>query len=132
MVTRVYGKANGAEVIFSYVAGDVWETDVPWTEDGQYMLDLYGENDAGNVAYLCRTLFVISGHEIHGYIVPDGYSGEVSANIYGALPEIGTLFRALAWERGFSADVLRDTGYYVQVKERGYGLERIVCRRAAG
>lgn len=48
MITRVYGKANGAEVIFSHVNDETWEISVPWEDDGKYTAEIYAENEAGN------------------------------------------------------------------------------------
>ena len=57
---RVYGKADGVDVTFYHVEGDIWKTDVPWKEDGKYIAEIYTEDDAGNVSYLCDMLFVVS------------------------------------------------------------------------
>ena len=71
MVTRVYGKADGAEVIFYHETGDIWKVDVPWKSDGKYITEVFAEDEAGNVAYLCKMLFVISGHELQASVLPD-------------------------------------------------------------
>ena len=51
MITRVYGKANGAEVIFSHVNDETWEISVPWEDDGKYTAEIYAENEAGNTSH---------------------------------------------------------------------------------
>lgn len=47
MVTRVYGLANGTEVIFSHAEGNAWEITVPWTDDGKYTAEIFAEDEAG-------------------------------------------------------------------------------------
>lgn len=82
MVSRAWGTANGQEVIFTRVEGDRWEVTVPWTDDGEYIVEIYAEDEAGNRAYACTLLFVISGHELRAHVVPRGYLAEVKGGGY--------------------------------------------------
>ena len=98
---RVYGLANGTEVIFSHAQGDAWEIPVPWTEDGKYIVEIFAEDEAGNTSHVCKVMFVISGHEIRAYVMDMGENETVG------------------------------TGkYHAELIERGYEIERCVCSRS--
>ena len=107
MVTRVYGLANGAEVIFSHAKGDSWEIQVPWTDDGKYTAEIFAEDEAGNLSHLCSMLFVISGHELQAVVLQN----EVTA---------------AAKEKKYFVELL-ETQLTGVVQEGGYQIERIVC-----
>ena len=78
MVTRVYGLANGAEVIFSHIKENVWEVRVPWTEDGKYVAEIFAEDEAGNQSHLCKMMFIISGHELRAIVSEEEYQAEIN------------------------------------------------------
>lgn len=59
MVTRVYGHVEGVEVIFTPAGNDTWNCTVPKVPDGEYVVDLYAEDEAGNIAYTATILFTI-------------------------------------------------------------------------
>ena len=82
MVTRVYGLANGAEVIFSRTEDDTWQVQVPWTEDGKYTAEIFAEDEAGNQSHLCRLMCIISGHELQAVVSEDGYQAEIDKGAY--------------------------------------------------
>ena len=42
MIVRVYGRANGAEIIFTRKEGDLWQTEVPANLEGEYIVDRFG------------------------------------------------------------------------------------------
>lgn len=60
MVTKVWGSSDGVEVIFTPSGEGLWKCMVPVAEDGQYVVDLYAEDEAGNVAYFATVLFTIN------------------------------------------------------------------------
>ena len=106
---RVYGKADGVDVTFYHVEGDILKTDVPWKEDGKYIAEIYTEDDAGNVSYLCDMLFVISGHELKTEVIPVGEKPEDTGQKYHVQ--------------------LQNTEqkYHVQLREGGYSIDNIRC-----
>ena len=84
MIVRVYGRANGAEIIFTRKEGDLWQTEVPANLEGEYIVDLWAENDAGRTSYVCRALFAISGHKLKGYRPGTGvYRGGIPGLFFG-------------------------------------------------
>lgn len=94
MVRRVSGTANGQRIFFERARGNYWEARVPPNLSGEYAVDLYAEDMAGNVSYFCKMLFVISGHEM---------KVEVLDRKYGTEASIGGFLEGLA-EGGFTID----------------------------
>lgn len=64
MVTKVYGKADGLDVVFTHVEGDKWKASVPPDLDGEYVVDLYAEDEAGNIGYTATVLFLIDARHL--------------------------------------------------------------------
>lgn len=77
MVQRVFGRANGIEITFEYREGDWWCATVPSNLEGEYIVDVYAEDEAGNVAHKCKMLFAICGHELRAYVLNSGYRAEM-------------------------------------------------------
>lgn len=80
MVKRVYGTANGQNIIFERMEGNRWEARVPSNLSGEYAVDLYAEDMAGNISYFCKMLFVINGHRMSVRILERGYKADTSIN----------------------------------------------------
>lgn len=78
MIIRVYGRANGTEITFTHAGGDIWTAQVPSNLAGEFVVDLWAENDAGQTAYVCKVLFAIHGHELQVSILDRGFSGKLS------------------------------------------------------
>ena len=100
---------------------------VPWKEDGKYIIDIHAEDEAGNSAYMCKALFVISAHEIQGYLIPNGYQGDGETNDFLSLPRIGSYLAALS-NKKISAESHLEK-YESTIKRGGYKIERAVCIR---
>ena len=64
MVVRVYGSANGVDIVFTPIGDDRWECAVPKFPSGEYVVDLYAEDEAGNVGYAVTVLFVVNAKHI--------------------------------------------------------------------
>ena len=64
MVVRVYGSANGVDIVFTPIGNDRWECAVPKFPSGEYVVDLYAEDEAGNVGYAATVLFVVNAKHI--------------------------------------------------------------------
>lgn len=64
MVVRVYGSANGVDIVFTPIGDDRWECAVPKFPSGEYVVDLYAEDEAGNVGYAATMLFVVNAKHI--------------------------------------------------------------------
>ena len=64
MVVRVYGSANGVDIVFTPIGDDRWECAVPKFPSGEYVVDLYAEDEAGNIGYAATMLFVVNAKHI--------------------------------------------------------------------
>lgn len=130
MVTRVSGKANGTEITFERKRGNRWEAIVPSNLEGEYIVELYAENDAGNRTYVCTALFAITGHALQGYVVPRGYTIETGIQDYTGFPTVSE-FLCRLFERDYSGLPGKE-GYTVVATEGGYTIECTVCKRPDG
>lgn len=51
MVKALYGKCNGADILFSQDEQGRWTTAVPASENKTYIIEVWAEDEAGNVSY---------------------------------------------------------------------------------
>lgn len=129
MVTRAYGTANGATIIFSNVGGDKWEATVPFNEDGEWVVEIWAENEAGNVGYMCTVLFAITGHQLQGYVVPRGYTVEAGMRDYTGFPTISQFLCSLTGKQ-FAISLAAGPEYALDVSLKGgFTIGRAVCSR---
>lgn len=57
---RVYGVIDGTEVEFSHKGGDSYELQFPFKySSGKYIVEIYAEDNAGNIAYRSTMLCAI-------------------------------------------------------------------------
>lgn len=118
MVKTVYGKYNGQTILFARKEDSKWEALVPFNSDGEYIVEVYAEDMAGNTSYYCSILFAISGHEIKLHIVPRGYGGSAKTS-------------------GYSCDIVpggyigsaKTSEYSCVLVKGGYKIERSICCR---
>lgn len=68
MVVRLEGKVQGKDVIFNRVYGDEWETIIPQSLNGVYVVELTAYDDAGNMAYTARYILTIDLTSIHAKV----------------------------------------------------------------
>jgi hypothetical protein len=94
MITRVYGSCNEFAIEFQRREGsdlEIWDAIVPANRDGQYVIEIYAESSGGLTAYTATVLFLISGHEIAGKLVPRGYTAESENIKYSSLLNLSQL-----------------------------------------
>ena len=72
MVVKLTGKVDGRDVIFT-PNGDRWETIVPYDLYGEYIIELQAWDEAGNMEYTTRCLFVVNPTGIHIELIPPNY-----------------------------------------------------------
>ncbi|MCH1973533.1 Ig-like domain repeat protein [Muricomes sp. OA1] len=75
MVDRVIGKANDFELIFVHKEGDCWEAVTPPNVYGEYPVELWAYDTAGNVSYMATMLYIVSEHTLQAYLIPIEYAG---------------------------------------------------------
>lgn len=91
-VARVIGTVDGVEVMLNHTGGDRWEVPVPFDEDGEYVVEVMAEDEAGNRAYMTKMLFVVSKALLCAHILYFPYVAELQQPIYQAeliAPECG-------------------------------------------
>lgn len=59
MVEKVIGKNPNFEIIFYCIEGQRWEAELPPNLSGEYYIDLYAYDKAGNVGYMSKALFEV-------------------------------------------------------------------------
>lgn len=74
MVVKVWGKADRFELVFSCLGNDNWTASVPADlEDGQYVIELYCEDDGGNKAYWTGILYLSNSENASVRIIADKF-----------------------------------------------------------
>lgn len=68
MVVRLEGKVQGQDVIFNRVQGDEWETVIPPSLNGVYIVELTAYDDVGNMAYTARYILTVDLTSIHAKV----------------------------------------------------------------
>lgn len=133
MIVRAWGTANGYKVVLRNIGGDQWAFDVPALPDGDYIvMDLAAEDDTGDVGYLATVMFIMNGrHEMMARVVPRGFKADVIGRNYIAYPTIQEAIGVIMKDKEYSGKVKEWNPYAVTVKERGYRIERVVCRRSS-
>lgn len=59
MVVKLIGSINGDSVVFQRFDGDVWEATIPKNLNGQYIIELYAYDEAGNIGYATKYIMTI-------------------------------------------------------------------------
>lgn len=88
MITRVYGTCNEFDIEFSKREGsdlEIWDAIVPASPDGIYVCEIYAESSSGMSAYAATVVFLISGHDVRGKLVPRGFRIENDNLEYNSL-----------------------------------------------
>lgn len=88
-VSRVIGTVDGADVILNHKEGNRWEVPVPFDEDGEYVVEIMAEDEAGNRAYMAKMLFVVNRALLRAHVIPLPYYAELVVDRYRVelLPE---------------------------------------------
>jgi hypothetical protein len=92
MVVKLVGNVNGDQVIFNRTTGDKWETVVPPSTSGAYVVDLTAYDEAGNMAYVAKYILIIDLTALYVRLEPYPYYGKLVktdyiAVLYNPLPE---------------------------------------------
>ena len=62
MIARVFGKINDNEVELIQVDEKTWNISIPRVKEGQYYVDLFALDQAGNQAFVATALFVVDAN----------------------------------------------------------------------
>ena len=77
MVKRVFGRVDGCEVELNRSEGDWWNVPVPFDTDGEYVVEILAEDEAGNQAYIAKMLFVVNTALLCAHVEPVPYYGQL-------------------------------------------------------
>ena len=80
MIRRVYGKANSADVTLTYKEDGRWETIIPSSPDGEYVIEIWAEDYAGNEAYIATVKYIYDTKNLCWKVVFDNYNADFSMN----------------------------------------------------
>ena len=58
-VERLIGKTDSFEVIFDRLNDNSWTVNVPSNIIGEYVMDLYAYDEAGNLGFLATAMFTV-------------------------------------------------------------------------
>lgn len=81
-VKRVFGRVGGVEVVLNKTVGDRWNVPVPFDVDGEYVVEIIAEDDAGNQAYMAKMLFVVNTALLCVHVIPVPFYGILQDDIY--------------------------------------------------
>lgn len=74
MITAVWGRADGHNVVFQpSQRGDWWVSVPPDLTDGQYAVEIWAENDAGEQSYWTGTLYMVDSVLVCLHLADDPY-----------------------------------------------------------
>jgi hypothetical protein len=79
MVKRVFGNIDGVDISLTR-SGDRWEILVPLDSNGEYIIEILAEDEAGNTSYMTKMLFVVNGSMLRQYLIPLPFYAEL---LYG-------------------------------------------------
>lgn len=78
MIDRVLAKNPKFEIIFDFIGEDKWKGDIPSNLLGEYYIDLYAYDKAGNVAYMSKALFTVDVNNICIHLIKNDYDVSIS------------------------------------------------------
>lgn len=94
MVVSVFGTVNSSEIIFRKVNdGTVWEATVPSNLKGQYIVELYAKDGAGNTAYFATVIIKINPETLSFTLEFIDYSEEALLSGFFALEKMKYTFQ---------------------------------------
>lgn len=121
MVVRVYGSANGVDITFTPIGDDRWECAVPRVPSGEYVVDLYAEDEAGNIGYAATMLFIVNAK----HIITDVRWLNIAAN--------STLTLFSAFGRSNAPKPVESTTVYThQIHMQNFKMEVTRCEKCGG
>ena len=77
MVVRLTGNVNGETVLFQRIGGDVWETTVPSSIDGVYVVDMTAYDEAGNEAFWAKYILTVDLASLCAHLYRHPYQAEI-------------------------------------------------------
>lgn len=76
MVVKLIGKVDNVDIIFTKAMGDDWEAVVPYDLDGEYIVELTAIDEAGNMSYVTKYLFIVNTSQLCVKLLPLSYAAK--------------------------------------------------------
>lgn len=74
MITKMWGKCDNYDVVFTENEQGLWETIVPADfEDGKYVVEIWAEDSAGWLIYWTGVLYMYNGKVVFLELAEDPY-----------------------------------------------------------
>lgn len=118
MVVKLTGKVNGETVLFQRIRGDVWETRVPSSLNGTYVLDMTAYDEAGNETYWAKYILTVDLAYLCAHLSKHPYQAEILKPDY--------TFELDQFEKKYHANVVDEL--IVELKEKEYFTELLKGR----
>lgn len=115
-VMRVYGRVDGTEVVLQHMAGDRWGVPVPLDQDGEYVVEVIAEDEAGNQSYLAKMLFIVNAALLCVHVVKIPFYATLLDSKYNTAVITNMGHVATLEPYAFRATLLRP-GYYTELIE---------------
>lgn len=84
-VARVFGRVDNVDVIMEQTQGDIWSVPVPLDQDGEYVVEVISEDEAGNQSYMAKMLFCVDSSRLCVRVLPAPYYAELLDGVYHAI-----------------------------------------------
>lgn len=114
---KLTGKIEGQPVAFELVRQEgrasVFTAEVPANLDGEYVVELTAEDDAGNIAFICKYLVTIDLTNLCVHLMPLQDYVLIDQDLGYEMEDVSGIYRMI--------DV--STGYDLQNVSPGYWLE---------
>lgn len=78
MVDRVLAKNPNFEIIFEQITDEEWRGDIPSNLLGEYYIDLYAYDKAGNMAFMSKALFTVDVNNICIHLLKNDFDVSIS------------------------------------------------------
>lgn len=69
MIAHVYGRIDGKYIELESEGGNRWISTVPFNSAGEYIVEIIAEDDAGNISYFSKMLFVIDAKSLCAHVI---------------------------------------------------------------
>lgn len=119
MIDRVIGKNDHFEVIFTHnQEKDNWEATLPPNILGEYYIDLYAFDKAGNVGYMAKALFTVDTSNLCVHLLETKYYANVYyLNNYEIELTVNNLVISVEFVNLFCEEIGFTSDYMCRLKE---------------
>lgn len=77
MVKRVFGRVDGRDIELYMDTGNRWSVPVPFDADGEYVVEIIAEDEAGNRSYMAKILFMVNAALLCAHVEQVPFYGQL-------------------------------------------------------